>query len=125
MLNTRRAVVKQISRGRGVQNWTRSAERGSEWRAAPSSNPARPRPSRGCGYHPRTAFGRKGCSRVEGETPMTATPAVTDAITSLTPLIREHADQIERERRLPGPVVRALVEAGVFRLYIPQALGGA
>ena len=56
---------------------------------------------------------------------MTARAAPPEVAEALTPLIREHADLIERERRLPGPVVRALTEAGVFRLFIPRALGGA
>jgi alkylation response protein AidB-like acyl-CoA dehydrogenase len=55
---------------------------------------------------------------------MRAQSAPMEAIQDLGPLIGEHAEFIERERRLPGAVVCALADAGVFRLFIPQALGG-
>ena len=47
------------------------------------------------------------------------------AVRALAPLIAQHADEAERERRLARPVVDALVNAGVFRLLVPPALGGA
>ena len=43
----------------------------------------------------------------------------------LAPLIAQHADEAERERRLARPVADALVNVGLFRLLVPQALGGA
>lgn len=39
--------------------------------------------------------------------------------------IAPFVEQIEGERRLPAPAVTALVEAGVFKLLVPRALGGA
>jgi indole-3-acetate monooxygenase len=54
-----------------------------------------------------------------------AIPTVVEAARALAPLILAHADSIEAERRLPEPVVQGLTEAGVFRLYVPRALGGA
>jgi alkylation response protein AidB-like acyl-CoA dehydrogenase len=42
----------------------------------------------------------------------------------LAPLIREHADEAERNGRLARPVVDALARAGMFRLWTPRALGG-
>jgi alkylation response protein AidB-like acyl-CoA dehydrogenase len=42
----------------------------------------------------------------------------------LGPLIREHAGEAERERRLSREVIGALVEAGLFRLLLPRSLGG-
>ena len=46
------------------------------------------------------------------------------AVRTLEPLIRAHADETERQRRLSPPVVTALAEAGIFRMYTPRALGG-
>ncbi len=47
-----------------------------------------------------------------------------DAVRALAPDIRVRADRIERERRLPLELVRALARAGVFRLCVPRGLGG-
>ncbi|WP_298271188.1 acyl-CoA dehydrogenase family protein [uncultured Bradyrhizobium sp.] len=46
------------------------------------------------------------------------------AIERLVPLIAEHRADFDRARRLPDAVIRALAEAGLFRLYLPRALGG-
>ncbi len=46
------------------------------------------------------------------------------SIGALEPLIREHADEAERNGRLSETVVAALAEAGVFRMFIPRSLGG-
>lgn len=47
-----------------------------------------------------------------------------DAVERLAPLIRAHAGEAERQRRLSTPVATALAEAGLFRMITPQALGG-
>lgn len=60
----------------------------------------------------------------EGSTTMTVTTPV-EAARALAPLIREHADTSERDRRIPAPVLQGLVDADFFRLFAPRALGGA
>jgi indole-3-acetate monooxygenase len=55
---------------------------------------------------------------------MTATTTSLDAARALAPLITECSGSIESERRLPEPLVHALIEAGIFKLFVPRALGG-
>jgi alkylation response protein AidB-like acyl-CoA dehydrogenase len=59
---------------------------------------------------------------------LTATPSriaeYLDAIENLTPLLEEHRVSFDRDRRLPDVVFRALAEAGLFRLWLPSAMGG-
>ena len=43
---------------------------------------------------------------------------------ALGPVIREHAETTEKEHRLARPVLQAMREAGMFRLFTPRALGG-
>src|SRR5262245_32830222 len=55
------------------------------------------------------------------------TPALDQllgAVHGLEPVIRAHADEAERNRRLSPAVVTALAEAGLFRMYTPRRLGG-
>jgi alkylation response protein AidB-like acyl-CoA dehydrogenase len=47
-----------------------------------------------------------------------------EAVYMLAPLIRQHADEAERARRLSQPVVTGLAQAGVFRMLTPHVLGG-
>ena len=55
---------------------------------------------------------------------MTVAASTLDSVRSLAPTIREHADRIEQDRCLPAPVVRGLLDAGVFRMLVPRSLGG-
>lgn len=56
--------------------------------------------------------------------------AISDTVTpieaarALGPLIRECAEEIEQERRLPSRLVAAIANAGLFRLLVPRELGG-
>ena len=50
--------------------------------------------------------------------------SVLDVARGLVPLVREHADRGEHERRLPAPVADAFTKAGMFRLCRPRELGG-
>src|ERR1700724_1287751 len=55
-------------------------------------------------------------------------PATADdllaGVLSLEPLVKESRNQMEAERRMPPPLVRAMMEAGVFRMAVPRAYGG-
>ena len=42
----------------------------------------------------------------------------------LGPLIRQHAAEAERERRLSKPVIDALNGAGITKMLLPKSLGG-
>jgi len=53
-----------------------------------------------------------------------APETLLNAVRTLEPLIRQHADEAECNRRLAQPVVHALAEAGLFRMCIPHTLGG-
>src|ERR1700685_197870 len=44
---------------------------------------------------------------------------------ALAPLIAQEADAIERNRRLTEPLVSALIENGLYRVLLPQSVGGA
>ena len=46
------------------------------------------------------------------------------AIIDLAPVITEHRASFDEKRRLPDAVFDALADAGLFRLWLPEALGG-
>ena len=47
-----------------------------------------------------------------------------EAARRIAPVIREHDDEAERERRLSPPVLAALHDAGLLRMCTPRSLGG-
>ncbi|MEL6892846.1 MAG: acyl-CoA dehydrogenase family protein, partial [Actinomycetota bacterium] len=50
--------------------------------------------------------------------------ALLTAAREVAEIIDAHADQAERDRRLPAPTVQALTEAGLMRMCVPAAYGG-
>ena len=53
-----------------------------------------------------------------------ADTSLIEAARQIAPVIREHSDEAERERRLSRPVLDALHEAGLLRMFTPRSLGG-
>jgi indole-3-acetate monooxygenase len=47
-----------------------------------------------------------------------------DAVRAVAPIIDDHVETIERDRLLPKEVVRALIDAGAFRMFVPRSLKG-
>jgi hypothetical protein len=46
------------------------------------------------------------------------------AVAALTPILRAASDEVEHRGSLTEPLVQALVEAGLYRMLLPRALGG-
>lgn len=49
---------------------------------------------------------------------------LVSAAESFAPRIREVADEVEQDARLPEDLVEQMTEAGLFRLYMPASAGG-
>jgi hypothetical protein len=71
----------------------------------------------------RTWFNFSGMSG-EGFMFGIAPSAAMDAARALAPQIQGFAEEIEQSRRIPLPLVEAVAQAGLFRLWVPRALGG-
>ena len=54
-----------------------------------------------------------------------ADETLMNAAREIGPLIRRHADEAERERRLSKPVLAALKESGLLKMATPKSLGGS
>jgi alkylation response protein AidB-like acyl-CoA dehydrogenase len=50
--------------------------------------------------------------------------SMLDVVKGLAPQIEAAVVEIEQLRRLPTSLVRAMADAGLFRLWIPRSLGG-
>ena len=55
----------------------------------------------------------------------TSASALVDAMRSLTPTIRAECAGLDKTRVVPGSVIQALRDIGVFRLLAPREIGGA
>ena len=53
-----------------------------------------------------------------------ADTTLIEAARQIAPVIREHNEEAERERRLSPPVLAALYESGLMRMCTPCSLGG-
>lgn len=52
------------------------------------------------------------------------TRSLLERVQDIASTLREHAADAERERRLPRPVVEAMLEAELYRMSRPEAFGG-
>ena len=52
------------------------------------------------------------------------TEITAKTVAKLEPLIRKHADKSEDARKMAPEVMDALVDSGVLRMWVPEALGG-
>lgn len=55
---------------------------------------------------------------------MSTREELLNAVHAIEPIIRAHADEAERERRLSTPVAAAMRDAGLYRMWRPKTLGG-
>src|SRR5262249_14620952 len=53
-----------------------------------------------------------------------ADTTLLEAARHIAPVIRQHNGEAERERRLSRPVLDALYETGLLRMFTPRSLGG-
>jgi len=58
------------------------------------------------------------------ESPSYARDDLLTAARKLAPGIRAASDEIERGRTLTEPIVQALADAGLYRMFLPRSLGG-
>ncbi len=54
----------------------------------------------------------------------TLAPSLLEAVARLEPIIRQHADEAEENRNLSKAVHDAMVDAGLFGMFVPRSLGG-
>jgi len=55
---------------------------------------------------------------------LNADTTLLEAARGIAPVIQKHREEAERERRLSRPVLDALHETGLLRMYTPRSLGG-
>src|SRR5687767_2419062 len=73
----------------------------------------------------RMAAGSAGrAERMAATTPDPAADYLA-RIGEIAPALTAAAEEIDRRRELPEPIVDALIERGLFRMLLPRSLGGA
>jgi indole-3-acetate monooxygenase len=50
--------------------------------------------------------------------------SLLERVRAIAPIIQSNAANAERDRQLSAPVVQAMMDAGLYRMGVPQALGG-
>src|SRR5215468_9789853 len=63
-------------------------------------------------------------SQKEDDMKTNADTTLIEAARRIAPVIREHNGEAERERHLSRPVLDALYETGLLRMFTPRSLGG-
>ncbi|HEX3861461.1 MAG TPA: acyl-CoA dehydrogenase family protein [Stellaceae bacterium] len=48
-----------------------------------------------------------------------------DRARDIVPMLRAAGDEIEKNRQTSEPVIQAMVEAGIFKMLLPESIGGA
>lgn len=61
---------------------------------------------------------------MEAVVTQTISPSLLDEVKRIEPIIREHAAEAEAQRSLSRTVHEAMVDAGLFRVFVPRSLGG-
>ena len=54
---------------------------------------------------------------------MNAAAPYLDALAAMAPLVADEAERSEREARTTPPVAERIIDAGLYRLYLPRSLG--
>src|SRR6266566_4378199 len=95
-------------------------------RDAPKRQPPGDRPVRGDSYIKSASAEQRKVSgmRRAGSMADTTLPSFIDAAAALAPLVQASVEESERSRRLPTPLVEAMAQSGLFRLWIPRGIGG-
>jgi len=47
-----------------------------------------------------------------------------ESVKEIAPIVRAHSQEAEQERHLSSETVKAMIKAGLFRMFIPKSLGG-